>query len=78
MMDKDISAHEQGSSLKSWLVVIGIAVLFLCWGLVVYFTVGDKGPAPWRYGVVEDIPGESPFSTERGWSRDPTPQHVND
>ena len=26
---------------------------------------GDKGPPPWDFGVVEDVPGQSPYSTER-------------
>ena len=45
-----------GKTLRSWLIVIGIALLFLCWGLFVFLTVGDKGPPRWDFGVVEDIP----------------------
>ena len=50
-------------SLKSWLIVLAVAVVFLSWGLFIFFAVGDKGPPPWDYGVVEDIPGQSPYST---------------
>jgi hypothetical protein len=77
---KKHSASDDGSgkTLKSWLIVIGIALLFLCWGLLVFLTVGDKGPPRWDFGVVEDIPGESPYSSERDWRVDPSPQHVID
>ncbi len=61
--------------LRSWLIVVAIAALFLIWGLFVFFSVGDKGPPEWYFGVVEDIPGESPYATEY---TEPTPQHVSD
>ena len=50
-------------SLKSWLIVLAIAVIFTAWGLFIFFAVGDKGNPPWDYGVIEDIPGQSPYST---------------
>jgi len=65
--------------MRSFLIIVGIAVLFVCWGLFVFFTVGDKGSPPWDFGVVKDIPGESPYSTQRfvpGKSPAPSPQHV--
>ena len=65
--------------MRSWLIIIGIAALFVCWGLFVFFTIGDKGSPPWDFGVVKDIPGESPYSTHRytpGASPAPSPQHV--
>lgn len=40
-----------------------LAVFFFCWGLMIFFTVGEKGPPPWDFGVVQDIPGQSPYST---------------
>jgi hypothetical protein len=67
--------------MRSWLIIIGIAVLFVCWGLFVFFTIGDKGSPPWDFGVVKDIPGESPYSTHRytpGVSPAPSPQHVSE
>jgi hypothetical protein len=77
-MNKDASVKERRATIWSWIIVAAIAVLFLCWGLILFFTVGDKGPPPWDFGVVEDIPGQSPYSTERDWSADPAPQHVDD
>jgi hypothetical protein len=58
--------HEHGKSLrKSWMIVFGIASAFLIWGFTIYFAVGDKGPPRWDYSVIEDVPGQSPYSTLR-------------
>lgn len=55
--------NEQGSaSLLSWAIVLGIASTFFVWGIFIFFTVGDKGSPPWNFGVVADIPGESPYA----------------
>jgi len=64
-MDRPVSDREEKTRGKSWLVPFAIAVLFLIWGLAIFFLVGDKGPPAWDFGVVEDIPGQSPYSTER-------------
>ena len=59
-------SQEKGEgALRSWLVVMGIAVVFLVWGLLVYVWVGDKGVPNWNFGVVEDIPGQSLHSTHQ-------------
>ena len=52
-------------TLRSLIIVMAIAVLFFIWGLFIFFAVGDKGPPVWDFSVVEDIPGESPYSTLR-------------
>ena len=64
-MDRPIIDQEEKSRIKDWLVPVAIAVLFLFWGLLIFFMVGNKGQPPWDFGVVEDIPGQSPYSTER-------------
>ncbi len=64
-MDRPVAERKENSNLKDWLVPITIAVLFLLWGLLIFFMVGNKGQPPWDFGVVEDIPGQSPYSTER-------------
>jgi hypothetical protein len=64
-MDRPIVEQEEKSSIKDWLVPITIAILFLLWGLLIFFMVGNKGQPPWDFGGVEDIPGQSPYSTER-------------
>jgi hypothetical protein len=50
--------------VKTWLIVFLMAAGILGYGIIVYLTVGDKGPPAWRYGAIADVPGESPFSTE--------------
>lgn len=75
-MDKDTSLKERRATVLSWIIVAAIAIAFLCWGLTLFFTVGDKGPPPWHFGVVEDIPGQSPYSTERALDIETPPQHV--
>jgi hypothetical protein len=57
------SPDHGGTALRSWLVVLGMALAFLMWGLLVYRTVGDKGSPDWDFGVIQDIPGQSPYST---------------
>jgi hypothetical protein len=52
-------------TLRSWGIVVGMALLFFIWGLTIFFTVGDKGPPSWDFGTVQDIPGESPYATQR-------------
>lgn len=60
---KTCSSNEQNKAgLFSWLMVLGLTAFFCVWGLFIFFTVGDKGPPPWDFGVVPDIPGESPYS----------------
>ena len=50
-------------TFRSVVILTGIAVLFFLWGLFVFFTVGEKGPPPWDFGVMQDIPGGSSYST---------------
>ena len=64
-MEVTNQTREPKGNLKAWIIVISMAVLFLVWGIFVFFSVGDKGPPPWDFGVIRDIPGESLYSTER-------------
>ncbi len=52
-------------TLLSLGIVLAIAIFFLIWGFTIYFTAGEKGPPSWDFGIVQDIPGESPYSTNR-------------
>jgi len=66
--------------LRGWLIVGTMALLFLFYGFFMYFVVGDKGPPPWDFGVVQDIPGQSSYSTHptrQGKGAVPEPQHVS-
>ncbi len=69
------------TGFRSWVIIFVLAVLFVAWGLFIFFTVGDKGPPSWDFGVVQDIPGESPYSTHRTMgTREaaPEPQHISE
>jgi len=56
--------RERIERIKTWLIVFLMVVGILGYGIIVFLTVGDKGPPGWRYGAIADVPGESPFSTE--------------
>ena len=64
-MEHEPVGQEKKGGLWGWIIVLAMAFLFVVWGFFIYFAVGDKGPPPWNFGVVSDIPGESPYSTER-------------
>ena len=59
------SEQKEKTNRVGWIIVVAIAILFVLWGLFIFFAVGDKGPPAWDFGVIKDIPGESPYSTER-------------
>jgi len=72
---------ERRVSVRGWLIVCGLAILFLIYGLFIFLLVGDKGPPDWDFGAVEDIPGQSVHSTHPvtpGKMPDPATQHVSE
>jgi hypothetical protein len=50
------------SSLRSWLIIIGLCVLLVGSGLFVHLVVPDT-PRTWDYGAMETIPGASVYSS---------------
>ena len=66
MTSNNSSDDRHQSSVRSWIIVVGVALSFFLWGLFLFFTVGDKEPPAWDFGTVQDIPGQSPYSTESG------------
>ena len=71
--------EEQKGSLKLWVIVCGLSLAFLAYGLIAFLTVGDKGPPVWDFGVVPDTPGKSGFSIAADQSASPEQieeQHV--
>jgi hypothetical protein len=62
-------------TMASLAIVAVIAICFFLWGLLVFFSVGDKGSPDWDFGVVQDVPGESPYATQ---FTQPRPQHVSE
>jgi hypothetical protein len=70
---------EQADGLGPWILVCGLALLFLLYGLFMFIAFGDKGPPGWDFSVVEDTPGKSVFSTfpePGGTALEPHQQHV--
>ena len=66
-------------SLKLWIIICALSAAFLLYGLTLFLVVGDKGPPDWDFGVVQDTPGKSEFSTAGGQSGTPEQigqQHV--
>ena len=64
-MEPITSEQKEKTNRVGWIIVVAIAILFVLWGLFIFSAVGDKGPPSWDFGVIKDIPGESPYSTER-------------
>ncbi len=80
MNPEEMERGEVGKNWRAWFIVCTLAVLFLIYGVFMYFVVGDKGPPPWDFGTVEDIPGQSAYSTHPsvgGTASAPEPQHVS-
>jgi hypothetical protein len=65
------------AGIRSWLIILAMAILFLCYGLFMFLVVGDKGPPAWDFGTVADIPGESAYSTHSLGAPEAEPQHVS-
>lgn len=59
-----------GEGWRGWLLPLGLAVGFLLWGLLIFYTVGVKWPPPWNFGAVPDVPGLSEYSST---GRNPLP-----
>ena len=64
MSENSSEIQERLEKIKTWLIVLLMVLGILGYGIIVYVTIGDKGPPGWNYGAVSDVPGESPFSTE--------------
>ncbi len=79
--DQEIELHPSRLVVQGWVIVCALALGFLLYGLIMYHYVGDKGPGEWDFGTVEDIPGQSIYSTTpavRGPAAIPVPQHVDE
>ena len=76
-MENLTPAGNDKSTIGSLIIVVAIAISFLAWGLFIFFSVGDKGSPSWDFGIVQDIPGESAYSTHPPKAPGPEPQHVS-
>ncbi len=80
VMESQDNPKEEREGLRGWLIVGSLVLLFLFYGFFMYFVVGDKGPPSWDFGVVQDIPGQSSYSTHsprQGKGTEPEAQHVS-
>jgi hypothetical protein len=53
------------SRVLTWAVLVTVAGVIVLWGLFHYFAIGDHGRPERTFGAVPDVPGESPYSTDR-------------
>jgi hypothetical protein len=78
--DRDAKSQGRWMEAKAWFYVCGLALLFLIYGLFMFYMIGDKGPPGWDFGTMEDVPGQSVYSTlpgAPGTIPEPEPQHVS-
>jgi len=74
-------SSERWVVIRGWVYVCGLALIFLLYGLFMFYMIGDKGPPGWDFGTVEDIPGQSIYSTHPGAAGtlpEAEPQHVSE
>jgi hypothetical protein len=50
------------SVMLTWLVIWLLLLAILLQGQFAFRTVGDLGQPTWDYGIVEDVPGQSPYA----------------
>ncbi len=90
---EDLPSHPENlphlSSPVSLSIILFAVLVYVAWGLLVFYTVGTQWPPPWSFGEVQDLPGASVYSTETGkqflgagpkglQSVPPRPQHVEE
>ena len=66
MSDEHKKETDAWERFKSYLIVLLLCVFILTYGAIVFWTVGDRGPADWDFGALPDVPGQSAFSMEKG------------
>ena len=54
---------KQKDALITIFVFTSLSVLLVIYAFFLYFAVGTKGRPPWFYGSIEDVPGQSQYST---------------
>lgn len=61
------------STFGFWVILVLLLALILGKGLMAFFVVGNLGQPDWNYGIVPDVPGQSPYAI---YEPMPHPQHV--
>jgi hypothetical protein len=65
--------EHEGSTAKTWFIILCLLVIVGFQGALSYFVVGDLGQPDWDLRPVKDVPGESPYAVYEFF---PFPQHV--
>jgi hypothetical protein len=80
MSDENNDKEMKRLLIHGWMIVCGIAIAYVLYGLFAFFVIGHQEPPDWDFGAMEDIPGESMYSTYpyRGQAEQPRPQHVSE
>jgi len=65
--------ESEESVVATWVFILIITGLFALNSFMAYRFVGDAARPSWRYGVVRDVPAESPYAI---YEKLPDPQHV--
>jgi hypothetical protein len=61
------------SVIATWVFIFILTSIFAITSLLAYTVIGDVGQPTWRYGIVPDVPAESPYAV---YPKVPYPQHV--
>ncbi|HYA04168.1 MAG TPA: hypothetical protein VEI04_13775 [Syntrophobacteria bacterium] len=61
------------SVVRTWALIVLLAIWFLAYSAFVYFAIGEKGPPNWDLVTVSDTPASSPYAIYQPL---PYPQHV--
>jgi|GEM_PF-2732916 hypothetical protein len=70
-----VKPHSGGSAVRTWVVVIAIALGMIAWTSAFHFLVGDR-PRTWQHDALPYIPAESPLSTGQTPPTGATPSQV--
>ncbi len=61
------------SVFATWVFIFILTSIFVITSFLAYTVIGDAGQPTWRYGIVRDVPAESPYAV---YPKVPYPQHV--
>jgi hypothetical protein len=61
------------SVVATWVFILILVLLFAIQSFLAYKVIGNAGQPSWSYGIVRDVPGESPYAI---YPKVPYPQHV--
>lgn len=69
----EIGEPSERTNRLSWIIIGLIVGAILIRGFWTFFWVGSMGMPNWDYGIIKDVPAESPYAV---YEKLPNPQHV--